>query len=218
MKGKIEFGGLHKWPAKLLYPGTMGWYSFMPFMECYHEVISMHHSLSGSLSYQGLEISFENGNGYMEKDWGKSFPKTWVWTQCNNFENHENVSAMVSVADIPWLHNHFIGYLGAVQIGEKQYRFTTYNGSKMKLEINNLEVRVELSNSKYKMILTAVQSPGADLYSPIKGTMAGKVNESLLATQELEFYINGNRVLSAFGHSAGLEVAGPVEILLDGLK
>ena len=88
----------------------------------------------------------------------------------------------------------------------------------MKLEINNLEVRVELSNSKYKMILTAVQSPGADLYSPIKGTMAGKVNESLLATQELEFYINGNRVLSAFGHSAGLEVAGPVEILLDGLK
>ena len=77
---------------------------------------------------------------------------------------------------------------------------------------------IRLIIRKYKMILTAVQSPGADLYSPIKGTMAGKVNESLLATQELEFYINGNRVLSAFGHSAGLEVAGPVEVLLDGVK
>lgn len=218
LKGTINFGQFKKWPSGLFYPGTMGWYSFMPFMECYHEVISMHHKLSGILIYNDVEIDFAGGNGYIEKDWGRSFPKSWVWTQCNNFEKHEGVSAMVSVADIPWVNKHFTGYLGAVQIGEEQYRFTTYNGSKMKLQITDTEVKMELSNKKYRMEVTAVQSPGADLYSPIKGTMTGKVNESLLATHQLEFYIKGNKILSAFGHSAGLEVAGPVEILMEGLK
>lgn len=218
LKGEIRFSKFHKWPKSLFSPGTMGWYSFMPFMECYHEVISMHHSLNGILEYEGRTISFENGNGYFEKDWGRSFPKTWIWTQCNNFVHSENISAMVSVADIPWVKNHFIGYLGGLQINEEFFMFTTYNSSKINVELNDTQVKLELYNRKHRMVIYAEQSPGADLFSPIEGAMTGKVNESLLATHELEFFINGNSVLSAIGHSAGLEVTGPVDVLLEGLN
>ena len=37
IKGKISFGDLFRWPSNLFSPGIMGPYSFVPFMECYHE-------------------------------------------------------------------------------------------------------------------------------------------------------------------------------------
>jgi hypothetical protein len=217
LKGELSFGQFHKWPSSLLSPGVMGWYSFMPFMECYHAVVSLHHGLSGVLSYFDESISFDSGNGYIEKDWGRSFPKSWVWTQCNNYDFIEPISVMISVAYIPWLKNHFIGYLGAIQIGENLHSFTTYNGAKLKLSIENNCVHIKLSNKGKVLILKAIQNPGADLFSPIQGAMAGKVNESLMATHELEFFIDGLKIIESKGHSAGLEIAGPVEILLEGI-
>jgi hypothetical protein len=63
----------------------MGWYSYVPFMECYHGLISIDHKLQGSLQINGQEIDFTEGKGYAEKDWGTSFPEGYVWMQSNHF-------------------------------------------------------------------------------------------------------------------------------------
>ena len=55
-------------------PGVMGPFSFVPFMECYHGVVNIDHKISGSLMINNEEIDFTDGYGYIEKDWGKSFP------------------------------------------------------------------------------------------------------------------------------------------------
>ena len=47
-------------------------------MECYHGIISMNHDILGSLKYNDEDISFNKGKGYMEKDWGHSFPKLYL--------------------------------------------------------------------------------------------------------------------------------------------
>ena len=111
LKGALQFNGQHPWPKMLGAPGIMGWYSFVPFMECYHGVVSVHHTIEGKLTLNGKEIDFSGGIGYMEKDWGVSFPSSWIWMQTNHFDSEQPVCLMASVANIPWLRTHFIGYI-----------------------------------------------------------------------------------------------------------
>ena len=47
----------------------------------------------------GKTIDFTNGIGYIEKDWGKSFPNSWIWMQTNHFKYH-NASLMASLSSI----------------------------------------------------------------------------------------------------------------------
>ena len=108
--GALKFYNMTPWPVKLFSPGAMGWYAFVPFMECYHGVLSFNHQIEGQLSVDGVKIDLNGGKGYIEKDWGKSFPKYHIWLQTNHFTN-PGTSLLVSVANIPWLGKYFDGFL-----------------------------------------------------------------------------------------------------------
>ena len=41
--GELHFSDLTPWPVTLTSPGIMGWYAWMPFMECYHGIVSLDH-------------------------------------------------------------------------------------------------------------------------------------------------------------------------------
>ncbi len=73
IKGDLSFSGHKPWPVSLTAPGAMGWYAYIPLMECYHGVLSFDHEIEGNLVIDGREIDFTGGRGYLEKDWGKSF-------------------------------------------------------------------------------------------------------------------------------------------------
>ncbi|MFH0766900.1 MAG: tocopherol cyclase family protein, partial [Bacillota bacterium] len=108
----------------LLSPNIMGIFGYLNFMECYHGIISMSHDLKGKLSLNLKDISFTKGKGYIEKDWGKSFPRAYVWLQTNHFENPKT-SFMFSYADIPFLGLHFKGLIANLIYQGKEYRFAT---------------------------------------------------------------------------------------------
>jgi hypothetical protein len=56
-----------------------GWYSFMRFMECYHGIIVVDADAEGTVNGE-----FRSGERfYLEKDWGTSFPRSWIWLQSN---------------------------------------------------------------------------------------------------------------------------------------
>jgi len=61
----------------------MGWYTWVPRMDCYHGLFSFSDSLQGTLTLKGKVMDFFGGRGYIEKDWGQSFPAAWVWLQNN---------------------------------------------------------------------------------------------------------------------------------------
>jgi hypothetical protein len=61
LKGRIEYDNMVKYPKTLLSPGIMGWYSFVPFMECKHGIVSVIHDLSGTISIDGDNIDFNGG-------------------------------------------------------------------------------------------------------------------------------------------------------------
>lgn len=214
IKGKIRFNNTVPWPGSFTAPGVMGWYSFAPFMECYHGIVSMNHDLEGTLEIHGTRVDFTGGKGYIEKDWGKSFPSCWIWSHTNHFDGDQPASLMASVAHIPWLGNYFVGHIVALWISGKWYKFATYTGSKYTAKIQDDVVSMTFVDRKNRLELVATPGPGAPLRSPISGNMTGKVNESLQATIALTLYEGDRVIFKSTGRNAGLEVAGDTGILI----
>jgi len=179
IKGTIHFKNRTPWPKPLHSPGIMGPYAFVPFMECYHGIVSMDHELLGTITYQNKEINFDLGRGYMEKDWGKSFPKAYIWMQCNHFTK-PGISLKCSVARIPWIRREFTGFICGIWLQNKLYRFTTYNRSKLVILVSDEEkVELIIKNKKHLIEITAFRDQTTSLASPILGHMEGKIEESM---------------------------------------
>gem|GEM_PF-2942222 len=58
LHGVVQQRNIHPYPTTLRAPGIMGWYAYVPFMECFHGVVSMTHSLSGAVEMNGRELDF----------------------------------------------------------------------------------------------------------------------------------------------------------------
>jgi hypothetical protein len=219
IKGEIHFRDTQPWPKMLGAPGIMGWYSFVPFMECNHGVVSLHHQLDGQLSITDAATGvssmadFSGGKGYMEKDWGRSFPKAYVWMQSNHFNTHDRASLLASVAHIPWLNSHFIGFISGFWLDGKLFKFATYTGARKYLTIHDEQVELIFKSPTLELRILAIQAAGTALRSPISGEMTGKIQESLQATIQVELLERGKRIFEGTGRNAGLEVAGEVQVL-----
>ncbi|MDF2804212.1 MAG: hypothetical protein K0S61_4117 [Anaerocolumna sp.] len=142
--GKIKYGSLERIKYCI-----MGYYRYLPFMECKHEVISMKHSLKGYLNIFDNRLKLTEGRGYIEKDWGHSFPSQYTWLQCNRFKG-EDASFMLSIAKIPYLGFEFLGCICVIHYKGKEYRFTTYLGVKIKCAT---KTEIYLKQGKYKLII-----------------------------------------------------------------
>jgi tocopherol cyclase len=212
IEGEIRFESTTPIKQSLFQPGIMGWYSFVPGMQCYHGVVSLHHTLRGETHGALGKIKWDDGKGYIEKDWGTSFPKCWIWIHSNNFSN-STASLMASVAHIPWMGRYFPGYIVVLWIDGAEYRFATYNGSRMKCKVNEDGVELQFKRNNLELFIHARSGPTAQLRSPITGQMTGKVNESLQATVNISLLGSGSKIWSSTGTSAGLEVAGDTTIL-----
>lgn len=215
IQGEIRFVDRTPWPKMLGAPGIMGWYSFAPFMECKHGIVSLHHRLAGALRIDGREVDFSGGKGYIEKDWGTSFPRAYVWMQSNHFDTHDRASLMASVAHIPWLHSHFIGFISGFWLDGRLFKFATYTGARKYLIIKDEQVELIFKSRKTELRIRAHQVEGTALASPLSGEMTGKINESLQAVLQVELLENGQRIFEGNGRSAGLEVAGETNVLTE---
>jgi hypothetical protein len=216
IRGKLDYRNHVKWPSSLLSPNSMGWYAYIPVMECYHGVLSLRHDIEGTLGINNEDISFGGGAGYIEKDWGTSFPSSWIWLQSNHFENG-NASLMLSVARIPWRGRSFTGFIAGFWHGGRLYRFATYTGAKIDLvKCDGGEINVKLSDKNYGIVIKAQQSETGNLLSPVKGAMTGSLKESVNATAKILVYDakNNSQIFNENACCCGLEIGGNIHELL----
>lgn len=208
VSGEIKYTNIESFPKSILNPGIMGPFSFVPFMECYHGIVNMHCDIEGLLSINGNEIDFTGGYGYLEKDWGTSFPHSWIWIQSNHFSS--NASFMFSIANIPWLHTHFDGMISFLRIDDKFYRFATYTGAKVKkLNFDNETLNILIEDRKNILAIRAENKEGGILKAPKNGSMDVNITESI--TSKVEVTLMGKRgqlLFSEIGNNTGLELAG----------
>lgn len=215
LEGELHFSNNVPWPKFIWSPGIMGPYSFVPFMECYHGIVSMNHEINGHLVVNGKSIDFNRGKGYLEKDWGKSFPSSYIWMQTNHF-SEENISLKCSVAKIPWMGSSFVGFIAGFWWKNKLIRFTTYNQStRIKTFANIEQVIIALENKEYKLDIHALRDAPTALASPILGLMDGRIEETMNAVVHVKLTEkkSGRVVFDDKGKHGGLEVAGNIEEL-----
>lgn len=214
--GKIQFKNQVPWPSSLLSPGIMGPFSFVPFMQCYHGIISIDHEIEGSLIIDNKDIDFTGGRGYLEKDWGNSFPSAYFWMQSNHFSK-KGISFKSSVANIPWLGSSFVGFIAGLYFDGKLIQFTTYNFTKLKKSFADKEkVIIHMKNSKHLLEIHAHRNKSTELAAPIGGLMDGRVSESMNSKIDLclKDAKSGKVLFKDTGHHAALEVAGKIEEIM----
>ena len=204
------------WPVTLRSPGIMGWYGLVPFMECFHGIVSFGHQLEGALKVEGKEQSFSKGKGYIETDWGKGFPSGYIWMQTNHFDFNNETSLIASCAIIPWIGKSFRGFIMGLMHEEKLYSWTTYNGAKeLELRVDDTHVYWQVAGPDGTLDLKAERTRGGLLHAPLHKDMHRRVEETMDSTVEITLTDNnGKQIVSGTGTAAALEIFGELEKLL----
>lgn len=205
--GTVSFGPFQGIETSRIHPDIMGYFAYLPKMECYHGVISMKHSLNGGLTFNGNDISFQEGIGYIEKDWGSSFPSSYLWLQSNHFDEG-SASIMCTVAKIPFLGGSFQGFICNLHLDGNEYRFASYNRSKLDLkEFTSENARMVFHRKQLVLYVDARMEEGALLQAPHEGAMTHKIKEGLFGTINIILKTKtGETIFSGIGRQCGIEL------------
>lgn len=198
VKGDIRFGKL----SRIRYD-IMGPFQYVPFMQCRHSVLSMEHTVNGTLCVNGKDYRFHDAVGYIEGDRGYSFPKEYAWTQCN----FPGGSLMLSVADIPWGPARFTGVIGVIRWQGQEYRLATYLGAKaVRIHKGEIVVRQGHTVLTVKLIERRPQA----LMAPVSGAMTRTIHESASCRASYCFRQNADTLFSFETPRASFEYEYPV--------
>lgn len=215
IKGSLHFEDITPWPVSFFSPGAMGWYAFVPLMECYHGVLSFDHLIQGQIAFNGKAIDFGGGRGYIEKDWGRSFPSYHIWIQTNHFDG-PGTSLMVSIANVPWLGKSFDGFLIGFWHNGHLYKFTTYNGAAITaFQYDQQKLLITVQSGRYCLEIEVNYQAGAELRVPVLGEMQGRLSESLAAETKVRLKNMGSLIYTGTGRHTGLEIEGKIPIRLN---
>lgn len=204
--GLIEITNITPIKTTFISPSIMGFFHYFPRMECNHDVVSMNHSINGEISIGKEKITFVEGKGYIEKDYGKSFPSKYIWIQTNHFKSLD-ASLMFSYATIPYLGMKFRGLIANLITGDKEYRFATYNLSSVKkIEIDDNRVFVEIKKGKYYLSLEGTNRHTIPLVAPKDGSMNNYIKEGLSGEVKVILKEKNKVIFSDLGVNAGIEI------------
>lgn len=205
---KLKFKNHSKWPKSLIGRNAMGIFGLIPFMQCNHGIFSMDYLLEGTMNINGKKIDFTGGRGYSEKDWGYSFPDSWIWIQSNHFEKNKT-SLSISLASVPLLFTNITGFICGFLLEGKQYTFATYNASRItKLEVNENIVEINFLRKNLLLEVVLEKEGGGILASPDGNNMGGRISESLTSKVNVKLYKNSELIFQGKGENCGSEIEG----------
>ena len=196
LNGALRYGSF-----TTLRSDIMGPFRFFAGMQCSHGVISMGHSLSGTLELNSDCLDFSNGIGYIETDRGRSFPSRYLWTQCV-WDRPERGSLMLAIATIPLPVGGFTGCICSVLYRGREYRLATYRGAKIdKWSPSGAVIR----QGKYRLEVELLNERRQALRAPVEGRMERTIHESLCAEVRYRFWHGDNLSLQHTDSNASFE-------------
>ena len=191
--------------TSIVNPNIMGPFSYIPHMECNHAILSMQTLTNGEISIQDETLNFQNNNGYIEKDWGTSFPQNYIWLEGNQFQN-KTTSFFLAIATIPYLCLKFKGLICVLIINHKEYRFATYNNTKIKeLKHKKGKIYITLKKGKYTLKVEAKEKNTNNLKAPKHGKMNKEILESINSSIYIELKEKGKIIYKDKSNLCGLE-------------
>lgn len=188
-----------KYPRAFFHKGIMGPFIFIPFMECKHDIILLNSKASGVIKLNNVDFKVD-GLLYLEKDYGYSFPISYIWLQGNNEKN----SFMLSVAKIPFLNITFKGIISYLFYNGIFINLSTYNGAKI---VDFQQDKIIIKNKKYKLTIIILDRGFAStLKAPEKGIMNVKVQEALNGKVKISLEKGKNLLFEEIFYNCGIEL------------
>lgn len=197
IKAKIKYNNLINIKGDI-----MGPFKHVPFMECSHRVISMKHSIEGYIQINDEMFDLNKGIGYIESDYGHSFPIHYKWIQANDFP--VDLSIFFSSAKIPYHLLTFNGLICSVIFNKQEYRFSTYNFSKIIKNDNN---EVIIKKGKYVLYIKYQQNHILHLKAPTNGTMSREILECIDGTCQVQLSYKNKIIFNTIGKNCGIEIS-----------
>jgi len=182
---------------------AMSYLSRFP-LECFQEVITLDGYFKGELILNN-ELTHINGKTYLEKTYGSKFPSKWIWIQGNHF--NKDVSLSFSHGLVPFLKWKIKGFIAIINHNGTEYRFATYNFSKMKIVSRSIsQIEIVVKKGRYKLTINAKLVKPVKLVGPNKnGVMDLKVFESINSLATLTFTKGKKVIFDTMGRSIGFE-------------
>lgn len=179
---------------------VMGILRFFP-TPCNHGILSMEQNLSGKLVFNETEYDFAGGKGYLETDFGHSFPKTYLWSQCNWFEDADCQISMAAVA-LPIGRHTVMGTYVCICFEGKKYKLATYKGAEV---MGYSSSGFTITQGSYTFEGQREGGEPVELKSPIAGKMSGKTKEYLTCTVKYTLKKRGEVIFSLKSDMASFE-------------
>lgn len=207
IQGDLYFCNILEYPRSILNPGVMGIMRYKPCMECYHDVINIQHELVGHLKINGKRVDFNGGIGYIEKDWGRSMPQSWVWFQSNHFQP-DDISLSINIGKIPWLFGSYIGFIAMFRYRDRIFMFTSCNGSWISELYNNRnKLRGTIKSCRFRLDFVITYTDGGVIKAPVDGQMSRSITESIHSIVKVRFSDRTGRILyEGIGSNGGVEI------------
>lgn len=180
----------------------MGFFKKIPFLPCYHQILSMKHLVHGKITINKETLVFQEGNGYIEKDYGHTFPKNYRWIQANNFQE-ESLSLALAIAHVPISFFSIQGFFCIIKNKDQEFIFATYNRSKIKAKEDGLII---LRKGKYRLVIEYLQAQPIKLTAPNQGEMKDEVYESINSALSFKLYKKDQVILSGESQNVGIEI------------
>ncbi len=213
-RGQVRFGPWTPYPAGLFRPGIMGPFGLAGFLECYHGVVSANHTLRGAceIGFPGdpeRTWNLDGGKGYIEKDWGHSFPKDYVWMQANGFAR-EDLSVFASLAAIPFKGRDFPGVIAFVRGEDLGFvTLATWNGARVtRMAVKGADYEVSVARGPWELSISARQTGASPLQAPAAGLMDRVIKETVDGSLSFTLTRAGRTVAEGSSRGAGLELGG----------
>lgn len=181
--------------------GVMGPFALLPGVECRHGIVLADSRADGFFRWENGARQITGGRGYVEKDWGRAFPHSYVW--CHAFLD-DGASFMLSAATVPLGRACVRGVIAFLRTREGWRKWATYTGARVvsacSLPGGAATLRVASPGSSLEVTLR----PGAEgtLAAPSAAGMSRQVRESTAGL--LELCVTGHGGVARYRAACGL--------------
>ncbi len=185
---------------------AMSFLRFLP-LECFQEVIIMEAQATGTRTIHGQKVAVE-GTIYIEKTFGRRFPKQWFWLQTHHFDQ-PGVRLSFAGGSVPTLKFRPFGFFCLVEKDEEVYRFATYKRSHFNAVDLGDKIVFTVRQGTLNLRLEVTDHDPTALVGPSDfGLMNLEVFESLSAHVTLTLTDANTTLIQAHSTLAGFEWMG----------
>jgi hypothetical protein len=202
MTDNYQFNLTIKKHALLEKKSAMGFLEKFP-LECYQEVLFLDALIQGDVIINDTAYKVD-GHSYMEKTYGKNFPKKWFWLQASN--PLDAFAFTLAGGRVPTLFFTKFGFFIIVKYQAKEYAFGSYNLARLKINKQGDHVFFTVKKGAYKIMISALSKNPVTLVGPSKGGFMNlDVYESIDSDFTIKFYHNKNLIYEGSFTKAGFE-------------